>query len=210
MHRRARPHLGRGSQAGGGAVAHQQARWRHWTASAPGRRPCSPCGTTASRWGCRPRRPRPACTTRTARTCRPPRRTGGPRHRRPSADALSSTSRWRAGTWACSHRSTRPPPAWRPCPLPSAGTHGTGLSGCCPRACARYWYGRNRISSAAFPPRLFRSCASASRTCRTASPSVISLVPCAQHTNSTGNRKVKHAPGLTPATLNTPRHAPRQ
>lgn len=62
----------------------------------------------------------------------------------------------------------------------------------------------NRISSAAFPPRLFRSCASVSRTYRTASPSVISLVPCAQHTNSTGNRKVKHAPGLTPATLNTP------
>lgn len=28
--------------------------------------------------------------------------------------------------------------------------------------------------------------------------------------NSMGNRKVKHAPGLTPATLNTPRHAPRQ
>ena len=37
---------------------------------------------------------------------------------------------------------------------------------------------QNRISSAAFPPRLFRSCALASRTCRTALPSVISLVPC--------------------------------
>ena len=51
-----------------------------------------------------------------------------------------------------------------------------------------------RTASVVFPLKSSCSCASDSCTCHTPSSSLISPLPCTQHTNHTGNQKVKYTP----------------